>query len=325
MQITKGLVERLLGNKLVRDGLSVAMVGVALLCVFTPDLFFLKQGANFTVQIMLMYLVAGLLFLLLDKSRLMFVALAACVALCLYLKSVSDQRIKFPSENANTQISVANVNLSLSEDYAETMRTIWGADVDVVSFQEYTPDWHEYLTYELTERYPHRVTNTRIDPYGMAMFSKYPIDEINTFNFEDVPNLHTAVTVNEATQIHLISAHTTAPVNAEAYNRIRAHLKEISNYVNNLAGPVITLGDFNIPSWSSEVQEFKSFAGLIDSRRDVIPASIQGTISLLKIPIDHIFYSADIECTAFGVITGQNSAHVGILGRYQMKQLASLE
>ena len=318
-------MKRLLGNKLVQYAIAAAIIAGALLCIFTPDMFILKRGADFTVQIMLIYLLLGMMFLLLNHSRLMFIALGACGLLCLYLKSVSDQRIKFPSENANPQISVAHINLSLSDDYTETMRTIWSADVDVISFQEYTPDWHDYLTIELDPRYPYRSCNTRIDPYGMAMYSKYPIEGVNNFSFEDIPNLHAQVSVNEELTIHLISAHTTAPVNSAAYSVIREHFRELSDYVNELSGPVITLGDFNLPSWSSEVQEFKSFAGLSDSRRDIVPASLQGTISLLKIPIDHIFYSKDIECTAFQVITAQSSTHLGILGRYQMKQFASLD
>ncbi|MDX1476707.1 MAG: endonuclease/exonuclease/phosphatase family protein [Saprospiraceae bacterium] len=305
--------------------LAAAMIAVALLCMFTPDLFILKRGANFTVQIMLMYMVLGMLFLVVNRSRLMFIALGACGCLCLYLKGVSDQRIKFPSENANPQISVAHINLSLSEDYAETMRTIWSADVDVISFQEYTPDWHDYLLNELSDRYPFKSCHTRIDPYGMAMFSKYPIDHVDTFHFGDVPNLHAQVSVDESTGIHLISAHTAAPVNSEAYATIRAHFREISNYLRQLEGPVITLGDFNLPSWSSEIKEFKSYAGLNDSRRDIVPASLQGTISLLKIPIDHILYSDEIECTAFRVLASQDASHLGIFGKYQMKQLAALE
>ena len=301
------------------------MVGVALLCMFTPDLFFLKRGANFTVQIMLMYMVIGMLFLVLNKSRLMFIALGACGCLCLYLKGVSDQRIKFPSENANPQISVAHINLSLSDDYAETMHTIWSADVDVISFQEYTPDWHDYLTTELASRYPYKSCHTRIDPFGMAMFSKFPIDNINTFDFGEVPNLHAQVSVDHDVKIHLISAHTVAPVNGAAYTRIRDHFRQVSEYVRGLDGPVITLGDFNIPSWSSEIKEFKSFAGLNDSRRDIVPSSLQGTISLLKIPVDHILYSDEIECTAFRVLAGQHATHLGIFGKYQMKQVALLE
>lgn len=317
-------MNRLLGHKVVQFTVAVAIIASALLCIFTPDLFILKRGADFTVQIMLLYLVLSMTFLFFNRNKLMFVSLAACGLLCLYLKGASDQRIRFPSENAGTQISVAHINLSLSEDFAATMHTIWSADVDVISFQEYTPDWHNYLTEKLEDRYPYRSCHTRIDPYGMAMYSKYPIKDVNTFNFEEVPNLHTQLLVNDEVTIHLISAHTIAPVNAMAYVRIRAHFKEISDYLEKLSGPVFTLGDFNLPSWSSEVQEFKSFARLSDSRRDIVPASLRGTISLLKIPIDHIFYSNDIECTAFHVITGESAVHLGILGKFQMKELASL-
>ena len=318
-------MKRFLEHTLVQYFLAISMVAVAVLCVFTPDLFILKQSANFTAQIMLLYLLASMGLLLFRQERLMFVALACCGLLCLHLRSASDQRIKFPSENTSTQISVANVNLSLSEDYASTMHTVWSSDVDVISFQEYTPDWRAYLTEQLSERYPYQSHLTRIDPYGIAIFSKYPLSEVDTFIYEEIPNLHAQVKLGDDQRFHIISAHTMAPVNSAAYGEIRLHFQAISDFMSALDGPIIMLGDLNIPSWSEELKEFKSFASLNDSRRDIGPASVAGTISLLKIPIDHIMYSQDVECTAFQVLTNASDAHLGIFGRYQLKEFASLQ
>lgn len=318
-------MKRFLDIKFVRTILATLIVGGALLCVFTPDLFVFKRGANFTVQIMLIYLILGMFFMVLDRRKLVFVALGSSAFLCLYLKGLSDQSIRFPLQNTSAQISVAHINLSLSDDYAETMHTILSTDVDVISFQEYTPDWHDYLTDRLSGRYLYTNNLIRIDPYGMAIFSKYPINDVDTFSFGQIPNLHATIDVGSNACFHLVSAHTVAPVNFEAYATIRAHFGQISHYLSNLNGPIITLGDFNLPPWSQEVKEFKNFSKLLDSRRDIVPASIQGSISLLKIPVDHIFYSSEIECTAFQVITSHTSSHLGILGRYQMKEFASLE
>jgi len=91
-----------------------------------------------------------------------------------------------------------------------------------------------------------------------------------------------------------------------------------------LKGPVITLGDFGLPSWSEEIKEFKFRNNLVDSRRDIGPSAVNKPILLFKIPIDHIFYSKEIECTGFHVIDGTSTNHLGILGKYQLKELASL-
>jgi endonuclease/exonuclease/phosphatase (EEP) superfamily protein YafD len=319
---------RILNHKLLQVILSALIVSVAALCIFTPDIFVFKQGANFTVQIMFANLLLAMFFLILDQRRLMFISLAACGVLALYLKGETDQSLKFPSNNENPHISVAHIDLSLSEDFNEAMHTILIADVDLISFQEYTPIWDEYLSSELTTRYPYRVTMKRIDPYGKAIFSKFPLSDNDTMNFEgfdEIPSLHTAVMINDYTEIHVISTHTVPPVNERAYERIRDYFHEIGIYVGKLEGPVITLGDFSLPGWSNEIKEFKEFANLSDSRRDVMLRSTGYPIFFFNIPIDHIFYSNDFECTAFNSISGDKSSHMGISGKYQLKALASLE
>ncbi len=319
---------RVLNNKLLQATLSALIISVAALCIFTPEIFVFKQVANFTVLIMFANLLLAMIFMVVDQTRLMFIALAACGVLALYLKDTTDQSLKFPSKNENPQISVAHIDLSLSEDIDETMHTILIADVDVISFQEYTPLWDEYLSDELTSRYPYRTTMKRIDPYGKAIFSKYPLSENDTLNFEgfdEIPSLHTAVTINEGTKVHVVSTHTLPPVNEQAYELIRAYFHEVGKYVGELEGPVITLGDFSLPGWSHEIKDFKQFANLSDSRRDVMLRSTGNPIFLFNIPIDHIFYSSDFECTAFNALSGDNSSHLGISGKYQLKALASLE
>ena len=321
-------MRRILEHNAVQVSLIALILGTALLCIFTPDVFLLKRGANFAVQIMLAMLFASFLFMVLNQRRLMFTSLFATALLSFYLKSTSDQSIRFPNVNKQPQISVAHIDLSLSDDYTETMHTIWSTDVDVISFQEYTPDWHNYLKNELSDRYPYRSSMTRIDPYGMALYSKLPVTNFDTLllsDLDEIPCLHATLRVDRETDIHLISAHTVPPVNSLAYERIREQFKMISDYLDGLTGPVITLGDFSLPSWSEEIKDFKFRNKLVDSRRDIVPPAVNKPVLMFKIPIDHIFYSKEIECTAFNVIDGKSTNHLGILGKYQLKDLASLE
>jgi len=319
---------RILNHKLLQVTLSALIISIVALCLFTPDVFVIKQIANFTVLIMFANLLLAMFFMIIDQSRLMFISLAACGVLALYLQGTTDQSLKFPSKNQNPDISVAHIDLSLSEDFDETMHTILIADVDLISFQEYTPLWDEYLSDKLTTRYPYRTTMKRIDPYGKAFFSKYPLSENDTMmfkGFDEIPSLHTAVTINEDAKIHVVSAHTLPPVNEKAYQRIGEYFHEVGAYVGELDGPVITLGDFSLPGWSTEIKEFKQSANLSDSRRDVMLRSTDNPVFFFNIPIDHIFYSSDFECTAFNAISDDKSSHLGISGKYQLKAFASLD
>ena len=65
--------------------------------------------------------------------------------------------------------------------------------------------------------------------------------------------------------------------------------------------------------------EFKFNARLKDSRRDGIPRSPEGAVSFFGVPVDHIFFSEQLECTEFRVIKNENASHLGIVGTYQLK------
>jgi len=274
---------------------------------------------------MLGMLILGMFFMLFDQRRLVFTSLGACMLLCLYLKSTANSNIILPAKTSAPQVSTALINLSLSSSHLdETMETIKNTHVDVINFQEYTPDWHAFLREELQNTFPHRSFLTRIDPYGMAFYSKYPIVVSDTFFYDRIPNLYARIELGLSSYINLISTHTIPPVSTKAYNDMRNQFQYVAEYTVSLLGPVITMGHFNLPSWTDEISEFKILASLNDSRRDILPVSMHGSVSLMKVPVDHIFYTNDLECTEFAEITASDANHLGIVGNYQLIQQPDL-
>jgi endonuclease/exonuclease/phosphatase (EEP) superfamily protein YafD len=312
-------MKRMLGRPLIAViGAAILVAGV-LFCTFTPDVFVFKQGANFTVQIMLGYFAFGMLMLILRREFLMYTSLACCAALCIYLKSASNQHLRFPNPTDAPKITCALINLSLSDDFEATMETIRKADADVVAFQEFTPDWDDVLNSDIAGMYPFRAVMTRIDPYGMAWFSKRQILLSDTFAYAGIPNLLATIEVQPDVRMHLISVHTRVPADASAYRDIKRHLFGVSEYMESLDDPAVVVGDLNLPSWTTEVMQFKLDSRLSDSRRDIIPASVQGNVSFFKVPVDHIFFSRELECTGFQAIAAKGDNHLGIIGTYQLK------
>jgi endonuclease/exonuclease/phosphatase (EEP) superfamily protein YafD len=311
-------MKRIFGHSFFVVVTAALLIAGVLVCVFTPDLFLFKRSANFTVQIMLGYLVLGMLMFFSNRRELMFTSLACCAALCIYLKSASNQNLKLPAQSEGPQLTCALINLSLSDDFEVTTRTIHNTTADVIAFQEYTPDWDDFLKTDLAATYPYCAVMTRIDPFGMAWFSKFPILVADTFSAADIPNLCVSIALQPNVFVNMISVHTRVPSDAGAYKHIRQHFHEVSEHIYSLKGPVVVVGDMNLPSWTNEVMEFKLQSKLADSRRDILPASVAGSVSLLKVPVDHIFFSSDLECTSFQAITGARDGHLGILGNYQM-------
>ena len=311
-------MKRVFGHPLLIVLSVTVLIAGVFFCIFTPDLFWFKRGANFTVQIMLGYLVLGMLLFIFNQRLLMYTSLGCCAVLCIYLKGASNQNLRLPAPTEEPQLSCALINLSLSEDFEVTRNTIRNTQSDVSVFQEYTPDWDDFLRNEIGTSYPYRSYMTRIDPFGMAWYSRYPIMLADTFSAADIPNLLINIELEEGTLVNLISVHTRVPSDANAYKSIRQHFHDVSQHIRALDYPVVVVGDLNLPSWTNEVMEFKLQSKLKDSRRDIVPTSLQGAFSLLKVPVDHIFYSGDLECTSFQEISGKAEGHLGIIGNYQL-------
>jgi endonuclease/exonuclease/phosphatase (EEP) superfamily protein YafD len=283
--------------------------------IFSIRLPFLQRSIDFSVQLMLGYLVLGLLFLIIGKKRLLFTSFICCGILCLFLKQSSNTNLIFPKVTENDKITIAHFNTSAATTgYKSLIDAVITSDADIVSFQEVTPDWDQYLNENLSERYPYNASNVRIDPYGMEIFSKLPIQSYDTFHFEEIPHQVVNVNISETEQINIISAHVLPPVGKRLNDRAKKHLSTIANKVSSMNTPSIVLGDFNLVYWSNEIVNFRQAAQLENSRRDI-------SQNLLNVPYDHIFFSNKLECTSFGDISDTISNHLGIKGTYQIKSI----
>jgi hypothetical protein len=227
---------------------------------------------------MLGFLAAGLLFLILNQPKLVLISFCCTAILCLHLKRASNPLLRFPEVTAGPKLSIAHINVS-------------------------TPDWAQVLEANLVEDYPNMARNIRIDPFGMLIFSKFPISEIDTFYYNRIPNLDLTVSCSNEQTVKLIASYILPPLN------IREHLSVIADQVEKRDQPVITLGDYNMVYWSDEIISFRNVANLKNSRR-----------STLKVHYDHIFYSDEFECVDFSEIVDLSSNHLGIYGSYQFDQ-----
>ena len=291
----------------------VMLIIIALIPILSPDLEFLRRSVDFSVQLMLAYLALGLAFLAIGKKRLLFTSFACCGMLCLFLKQSSNANLKFPEVSKEEKVSIAHFNTSSApEGYQSLLDAVVKTNADIVSFQEVTPDWEMFLKSNLSVAYPHSEFNVRIDPYGMAVFSKMPIKQYDTFHYEEIPNQIINIPISDKESINIITAHVLPPLGERLNKRAKLHLEKIAEQISQKDEPSIVLGDFNLVYWSNELRDFTDNANLENSRRDI-------SQNLLKIPYDHIFFSDRLECTSFADISDTISNHLGIIGSYQFK------
>ncbi len=311
------MVTRLLNLKQIHYSLSALFIIGALVCVFPPDFFIFKISAQFAAQIMLFYLALGLMFLGFKNFKLMFTSFACCAGLCLFLKYTTNSELALAVPTNEETLSIAHYNVTSTDDYQFLIDEVLRSDADLISLQEVTPDWDIVLQEALTEKYPHSKTVVRFDPFGLAVYSKYPLNNVDTFVCENVPNIvGTIALANSDKEVCFITSHTLPPFYTSDYKRLRSHLRRIAAFSNESACPVITIGDYSAVPWSYEIQDFRAVSKLNDSRRGFFPTS-NGSFSIFQLPSDHIFYSKQLECTHFEDMEHPVIGHLGVRGSYQ--------
>lgn len=287
-----------------------------ILVVFNPSIGLVQQGANFAVHFTLAFLFAGLFFLVFQQKNLMLTSFGACVLLCLFLKDASNSSFLFPKINQGAKVRIAHIDLSAATGIQDVfMNSILKLNADVISFQEVELGWSPILPFYLKDRYPYKLENIRIDQFGMAIYSKHPFTRKDTMEFEGFPTLVSTLSIdNNRKAVSVISSYTMPNLDRTFTTRNRIYLSKLSNQILKSTTPVINLGKFNMTYWNNEIKTFKNQAEIEHSRLDAAEAG-------LKPPIDHIFYSEELECTGFEEILGTDNTHLGIIGNYQFKEV----
>lgn len=286
-----------------------------MLIMYPPEIEFFKKTSEFAVQLMFGLLILSLIFLIFNQTQLMFVGMCAAGFLAFYLKTASNSNMILPHDNNLPKVKLAHFNLSSFQPYDPEFKTlILGTGCEIISFQEYTPDWDAYISKELKYDFPYIQKMVRIDLFGMAIYSKEQIKQAKTFYYNEVPNLHLELD-SGLQKINIITSYITPPTLVSKTLHPKEHLDRVKKYIMELNNPTIALGDFNQVYWTSEIKDFRDKTKMNNSRRNISPTA--------KAPYDHIFYSSTIECIKFDEIKDSKQNHLGIAGTFQTKTSVS--
>ncbi len=323
------MLQKLLSHPFVHlSVISFVALGV-IVCVFPHFFSSISWGVNYAVQIMLLYLAGGLVFLFLKQPRLTFVCFAGSAVLCFFLKysvksdhierwrqTVIKKRTNTTPGEEEAPLKLAHLNITNIASPDDALLTIKGSNADVLSIHEVTPDWDQWLIDSLSSLYPHHHSLVDIGIYGMAIFSRFELEHTDTFYYQDIPNLRSCLKFN-GRSICLVSIHTEPALNSYSLRRLQEHLSAASEELRHMEMPLLVFGDFNAVAWSSEIQLFMDNTGLMESRTGFMTSGLP-----LSIPLDHIFYSRHLRCDDFTILRSPTVRHLGIIGSYQLNQLS---
>lgn len=185
----------------------------------------------------------------------------------------------------------ANVH-SGNRDRDQLIARVREEQPDVLVVMEINKRWQAAIE-TLSDLYPHRVFEPRLDNFGIGLLSKHPFTSHHVTQNTDTSKPMIFATIDFDSQpLHIIAVHTLPPMN-EAYTKVRnAQLQALASEVAALQGNVLVLGDMNTTSWSPAFKNFTRTAGLSDSRTGF---GIQPTWPVdagwLRIPLDHALFS----------------------------------
>lgn len=267
------------------------------LFTLTGRFFFLAELAcNFRFQIMLTLAATGILSVVVKRYRL------ACVLAFLTLLATSGTlSMYYPistSTTASQTLKIMSFNvLVINRNYQAVIDEVAKHDPDVVTIIEYSKKWDAELK-GLQETYPYSISNPRPHGFGVAIFSKYPLSDVQERQLPainiDNPFLSAVVSFDEQT-IRLAAVHAYSPTSRARMSFRNQQFTKVAELLGDLDMPTVVVGDFNCTPWSPYLKDFQAQTGLRDSRRGFGNQATWPTQwKIFRIPIDHAFVSPEI-------------------------------
>jgi endonuclease/exonuclease/phosphatase (EEP) superfamily protein YafD len=280
------------------DGLlKTAAIGTLLVSALTlwdTGQHYVELFSHFRVQYLVIALV--LLIVLVFRRAPVYVALLlAAVAINASFLMPWYQAAQAAPGGAQLKFVYANL-LSTNNEFDPLLQLLDEEQPDLVFLQEFSPRWRT-ATAALNPTYPYQYARVRSDNFGIAMFSRVPIESMSHVDSPPFgyPTLIATTRLNEM-ELTLVSSHPMIPVGRRNFAGRNEQIHSLTSLVNAAEGPVMLLGDLNATVWDRHYRQFESRTGLRNARRGfgILP-TWPTFLPIAMIPIDHVLVSEEIS------------------------------
>nr|WP_171266053.1 endonuclease/exonuclease/phosphatase family protein [Acinetobacter sp. LoGeW2-3] len=303
--------------------LSVLVIWLSFWSLIPRDEWWIR-GADFPrLQILMIGFIALGLYIFWEHSwtlldQIIFVGLVAAQAYQLkmvlpytFVWKKQVQKVKQKDLNPERQISliVSNV-LTPNKKYHLLVEQIQKHQPDLVLTLETNSEWQKQLSV-IEADYPYRVPVPLDNLYGMHLYSKLKLSdtEVKFILSDEIPSIHTTVTLRSGHPVQLYCLHPKPPSPTEAEDsKLRdAELLIVGDQIKDLDESCIVMGDLNDVAWSRTTRLFQRISGLLDPRvgRRYIN-TFHADYPMFRWSLDHVFHSTD-----FALVHMERLPHVG--------------
>ena len=211
---------------------------------------------------------------------------------------------------------VSNVLMD-NRDAERWLRVVRAAEPDVIVTVETSAWWVARLRQGLGD-YPHRVEVPLENTYGMAVYSRLPLEgaEVRHLVEPDVPSVRTWIRLRSGERVYAVFLHPRPPrpdIGQDATYR-DAELILVAREVAEVRAPVVVAGDLNDVAWSHSTHLFQRLSRLLDPRvgRGRF-STFHADYLFLRWPLDHVFHSEHFALGDLRRLDGVGSDHFPIL------------
>lgn len=246
-------------------------------------------ASHFKLQYLFLALVCCVGFIILRKRVMAIVAAAMVCVNGIDVLPVYESQTR-PSYEMRVKLVQLNVHTA-NRAYQKTLDYIRQAEPDIISFQELDAAWVNAIL-PLKKEYPYTVICSREDNFGIALFSRYPLQnpKIRSAGVHKIPSIHSTVRLNGDHSIALMATHPLPPVlHYQARNR---QLADVAQWARAQKHQVVVIGDLNITPFSPAFKSLLAQSRLKDSMAGFgSQASWPSILFFAGIPIDHVLIS----------------------------------
>lgn len=162
-----------------------------------------------------------------------------------------------------------------NKDHAAIASSIRAASPDLIGFQEMTDDVAQKLIGVLGSDYPYHTLDTSEPNATVALFSRFPIEQLERFPLPPLHKALQAVVTIKSQQVHVFVVHLSpnqfferpiaelVPIVKERYARRANEVALLQAKIADIDAPVVLLCDCNLTDTSEAHAQFSAF--LIDS------------------------------------------------------------
>jgi endonuclease/exonuclease/phosphatase (EEP) superfamily protein YafD len=227
--------------------------------------------------------------------------------------------------NAPT-ITIAHLNVFVDNKTPDaTVDVLLNANADVLVLNEFTDSFSTRLLVKgAFEKYPYRALVPRQTPFGAAIFSKFPFDDVQRVGRAQLPSVRVVLPGGDL--VRVVAAHPEAPLSSGSSQSWDQDLKAFGRLVADAGGdePVALVGDFNGTRWQPPFGHL--LAGSLRDAHETMGKGLSFSWPVNKglVPfarLDHALHSDRLFPLEVTELPDAGSDHRGFVAKFAIRRL----